>query len=150
MCMIAAPPIAAAKRVAGFAIRYWAAVFALGFVLGTVRTLWLAPATGELAAVAIELPVMLGASWLVAGRLLRRHLLARLAEAAAAGLVAFALLLTCELALAMALAGETPRQWLAALGHAPGALGLAGQVLFALMPAALWRLRKGKKRGWGR
>src|SRR5690606_39056760 len=44
------------------ALAYWAAIFALGFVLGTVRTLWLAPAVGELAAVALELPVMLGAS----------------------------------------------------------------------------------------
>ncbi len=149
--MIAAPPIAAAKRIAGFAIRYWAAVFALGFMLGTMRTFWLAPAMGELAAVAIELPVMLGASWLVAGHLLRRHSLGRLGEAAAAGLIAFALLLASELALAVVLAGETPRQWLAALGYPQGALGLAGQALFALIPSTLLRQqRRGNQQGGGR
>jgi len=44
------------------ALAYFLPVFALGFVLGTVRTLWLAPMLGELAAVAAELPVMLAAS----------------------------------------------------------------------------------------
>ena len=37
------------------ALIYLAAIFALGFVLGTIRTLWLAPAVGHLAAVALEL-----------------------------------------------------------------------------------------------
>jgi hypothetical protein len=44
-------------------LRYFAGVFAVGFLLGTVCTLWLAPAVGEVAAVAIELPVIIGASW---------------------------------------------------------------------------------------
>jgi hypothetical protein len=48
------------------ALRYFGLIFALGFLLGTVRTLLLAPATGATAAVLIELPVMLGASWLAA------------------------------------------------------------------------------------
>ena len=49
------------------AIAYWAVVFALGFVLGTVRTLWLAPAIGVTVATAVELPIMLAASWWAAG-----------------------------------------------------------------------------------
>jgi hypothetical protein len=143
--MTTEPPIAGYRRIASFALRYWAAVFSIGFVLGTVRTLWLAPATGELAAVAIELPVMLAASWLVAGRLLRARPLAGLAAAAIAGLLALALLLASELALAVMLAGETPLRWLEALGQPPGALGLAGQVLFALIPAALVLRQRGRR-----
>lgn len=45
------------------ALAYAGAIFALGFVLGTVRTLWLAPQVGALAAVPIEVPVMPGWVW---------------------------------------------------------------------------------------
>ena len=48
------------------ALRYFGIIFALGFVLGTIRTLWLAPIVGTVGAVLIELPIMLIASWLVA------------------------------------------------------------------------------------
>jgi hypothetical protein len=118
------------------ALAYWAAIFALGFALGTVRTLWLAPALGELAAVALELPVMLGASAWAAHRLTRRHAIAAPGPALAMGALAFALLLAAELALALAL-GRSAGEWLASLGEPPGLLGLAGQVAFALMPLAL-------------
>lgn len=124
------------------ALAYFLPVFALGFVLGTVRTLWLAPMLGEVAAVAAELPVMLGASWLLARRTVRRHALTRGGAALAVGLIAFALLLLAELALAMTLAGQTPADWAAALIRPAGALGLAGQALFALLPALAWRTRR--------
>lgn len=120
------------------ALRYWLGVFALGFVLGTVRTLWLEPWLGPLAAVALELPVMLAASWWWSGRVLARRPLPRRGLALGAGVLAFALLLGSELALALALGG-TAQGWLAALATPPGALGLAGQVLFGLFPALRWR-----------
>ena len=41
------------------AIAYFAATFALGFVLGAVRTLALEPRIGALPAVSIELPIIL-------------------------------------------------------------------------------------------
>ncbi|MXO70782.1 hypothetical protein [Alteraurantiacibacter buctensis] len=78
------------------AIRYWLGVFALGFTLGTVRTLWLEPALGPLAAVALELPVMLAASWWWAGRVLARHPVPTRRAALGTGLLAFTLLLAGE------------------------------------------------------
>ncbi len=42
-------------------LAYFAVIFGLGFLLGTVRTLLLEPRIGALPAVALELPVMLGA-----------------------------------------------------------------------------------------
>lgn len=121
------------------ALIYLAAIFALGFVLGTARTLWLAPAVGPLAAVGLELPVMLGASWWLARQLAARRPLPSRRAALLAGLIAFVLLMALELALGMTLFGQSAQAWLAALATAPGALGLAGQALFALLPALAWR-----------
>jgi hypothetical protein len=40
-------------------------VFLIGFIFGTIRVLWLTPRLGETAAVVLEIPVMLTASWFV-------------------------------------------------------------------------------------
>jgi len=117
---------------------YFAAIFALGFVLGALRTLYLAPAIGPTAAVLCELPVMLAASWFAAKALVRRFGVRSESAALAMGGLAFALLMGAECALAVALGG-TPRGWLGSLGTVPGAIGLAGQVAFALAPWAVER-----------
>lgn len=119
--------------------RYLAGIFALGFVLGTVRTLWLAPLIGPVAAVACELPLLLLASWWWATCLLRRYRLGSRGQALVMGGIAFALLMLGELALAVTMGGQSARHWLAALGEPAGALGLAGQIAFALIPALIWR-----------
>lgn len=129
-------------RLGRAALAYWAWVFAAGFVLGTVRTLWLAPRLDDLAAVAIELPVMLAISALAARRVLHRWQVRHRAEALAVGALAFALLIGAEALLACTLAGQGLSQWAATLASAPGALGLAGQIVFALLPALL--LRRGR------
>jgi hypothetical protein len=126
------------RTVVTLALAYWAAAIALGMVLGTARTLWLAPRTGALAAVLSELPVMLAASWAIARRLLAWRPLPSRGAALATGLAAFALLLASEALLGGAL-GLTLRQWAASLATPPGAAGLAGQALYALLPAAAWR-----------
>lgn len=127
-------------RIAGAGLAYWAVVFALGFVLGTIRVLWLAPLIGLLPATALELPVMLGASWLASGWLVRRFAIDTANEALAAGGLAFALLMVAECALGVAMMGMTPAQWLAEFRQPHALLGLAGQLLFALMP--WWRTRR--------
>jgi hypothetical protein len=120
-------------------LAYWAVVFALGFVLGTLRVLWLAPLVGLMPATLIELPVMLGASWLASGWLMRRFAITNAGAALAMGALAFALLMVAELALGVGLMGLTPAQWLTDLRQPHAAVGLAGQVVFALMP--WWRTR---------
>lgn len=116
------------------ALAYWATVFAIAFVLGTVRTGWLAPRLGDLAATLCELPLVLTASWLGARHVTRRFAVSAAGAALAMGLIAFALLMLAELALALTLAGQSAGQWAAGLMTPAGALGLAGQVGFALMP----------------
>jgi hypothetical protein len=44
---------------------YSTTVFLIGFILGTIRVLLLAPHLGETTAVIIEAPIMLAASWFV-------------------------------------------------------------------------------------
>ncbi|MFM7348065.1 MAG: hypothetical protein ACKO01_01090 [Erythrobacter sp.] len=127
-------------RVAKAAVSYWAMIFALGFVLGTLRVVWIAPALGAVPATLLELPVMLAASWLASGSLLRRFAIADQRDALVAGAVAFALLMAAECALAGLLNGESPASWLAGLARPEAVLGLAGQVIFALLP--WWRTRR--------
>ena len=54
------------------AAAYFGIVFALGFVLGTLRVLVLAPTLGSTEAVLVEIPVMLTISWIVCGWLITR------------------------------------------------------------------------------
>jgi hypothetical protein len=51
---------------------YFALVFAVGFVLGTIRTLWLVPRVGTRTAELMEMPLMLAATILAARRTLLR------------------------------------------------------------------------------
>ncbi len=128
-------------RIASAAIVYWAMVFALGFVLGTVRVLWVIPRVGLVPATLMELPLILAASWFAAGWLVRRFVLASPGEALTVGALAFVILMVAECALASVLNGQSPADWLAGLRQPHALLGLAGQVVFALMPWRRARLR---------
>ncbi|MGE3856889.1 MAG: hypothetical protein AB7G21_08015 [Dehalococcoidia bacterium] len=114
---------------------YALAVFVVGFVLGTLRVLVVAPVTGEVAAVAIEVPIMLLAAALIAPRVAAR---ARIGgargERATMGAVGLGVLLALEWALAVAVFGRSPAEVVASYGTAAGILGLAGQVGFAFVP----------------
>jgi len=112
--------------------RYFAGVFAVAFVLGTIRTLWLAPAVGAVAAVAIEVPIVWAVSWWWARRLLARRPLA-LAGRAVMGGTAFLWLMLAEFGLGLAF-GQAPAVWLAGFATPAGLLGLAGQLGFAACP----------------
>lgn len=121
-------------------VAYFAVVFAAGFVLGTIRTLFLAPHVGPLAAVLVELPLMLAVAWVVCGWLVRRLAVGDAwSGRLLMGIVAFVLLLAAELALSLLLFGGTVTGFLAALGTPEGAAGLAGQVVFAAMPLLVRR-----------
>lgn len=129
--------MAAALRAGLF---YVLLMFAAGFALGTLRVLVLLPLMGELPAVALELPVMLALSWVVAGWLIRRMAVPHSSGARLAmGGLAFALLMVAEMALAVGVFGRSLPEHMAHYATWPGALGLVGQVGFALIP--LLRLR---------
>jgi hypothetical protein len=123
-------------RIAKAALAYWAAVFALAFVIGALRVTWLAPRIGETGAVLIEVPVILAASWFAARWAVRRFAIASAGQAVAMGALAFALLMASEALLALVI-GAGVAAWLAGMASTAGAIGLAGQVAFAVMPVVV-------------
>jgi hypothetical protein len=114
---------------------YFAIVFVIGFGLGALRVLVIAPQLGTALAVLIELPVILGACWLVSARVTRALIAPgdRLA-ALVMGAVAFLCLMTAELVLGGVGFGRTLADQLAHWLTFPGAVGLAGQIAFAAFP----------------
>ncbi|HEX3483686.1 MAG TPA: hypothetical protein VHT51_01410 [Micropepsaceae bacterium] len=114
---------------------YFAIVFAAGFLLGTLRVLYVIPHLGETGAVLIELPLMLVISWIACGALLRRmsipqHAGLRLVM----GGVAFVLLMLAEMALAWFVLSRTPEAFIQSFASPNGAIGLVGQIAYALFP----------------
>jgi ABC-type uncharacterized transport system permease subunit len=123
------------QRTFGAAAAYFGLVFSIGFILGTLRVLWVIPWLGEGLAVALELPVILTASWLVCGWTMRRFspdpaLRARLAL----GGIAFAMLMAAEALLGIVGLGRTLAEHLASYTRPLAIWGLSGQIAFALFP----------------
>lgn len=124
------------KRAVAAGLAYFGIIFALGFVLGVLRTLFVLPLVGEMAAIIIELPIILGLAWIVCRRLVRQFRLPPvLAARLVMGMVAFALLMIGELSVSVLLGGRSLAEHLALYRQVPHLLGLAGQVAFALFPA---------------
>lgn len=111
----------------------FAAVFALGFAMGTVRTLFLIPRVGEVAAVLVELPLILTAAWLICGAL-RRSPRLTVAQSVAMGVLAFLLLMPGEAGLSMWLAGRSLTEHVALYAGPARRIGLGGQIGFAAFP----------------
>jgi hypothetical protein len=119
---------------------YFALVFVFGFVLGTVRTLWIVPRVGTRKAELMEMPVMFVVT-ILAARWVARHLslppttITRLDV----GLVALTLLLVAELALALWLRRLTIREYLANRDRVAGTAYLVLLGVFAVMPLLVAR-----------
>jgi len=114
---------------------YWAIVFAWAFALGVLRVLVVAPRLGEVAAVLLESPLVLAASWLACRWTLRRLAVGPAAiDRLAMGAFAFGLLMCAELGLSVFAFGRSASVWFAGLHTASGAIGLAAQIAFGFVP----------------
>ena len=113
---------------------YSGIVFVAGFILGVLRILAVAPLVGELGAVLIELPIILAISWIACGAIIGRYAIpARWQDRARMGAFAFILLIAAEFCLSLSL-GRSADTFLAGLIGPAGAIGLIGQLAFALFP----------------
>lgn len=116
-------------------IAYAITVFAIGFLLGTVRVLLLAPRVGATIAVSVEVPIMLMASWYVSRILMKRFAVgAESRTRILVGAVAFATLMTLEVVLSISLFHRSIGEYLTNLRSLAGGIGFAAQICFATFP----------------
>jgi len=114
---------------------YALSVFAIGFVLGAIRVLVLAPRLGNAVAVALEVPFMLAVSWkLSRWSASKRGLLTDASAALLMGIIAFAVLMFAEFGTAVLCLNRTVEEYFASFLSVPGAIGLAAQLCFAGFP----------------
>ena len=117
------------------AVTYFGLVFTAGFLLGTLRVLWLEPALGTRWAELLELPVMIVACWFAAGWTVRRfavppHALPRLVV----GGLALLLLLAAELGVLVFVRGSSAAADVASRDPVSGTAYLLSLLVFALLP----------------
>jgi hypothetical protein len=121
---------------------YFAVVFGAGFALGLVRVPLLVPRIGVRWAELLEMPFMLIVIVLAARFVTRRFALSAARPAALlAGLIALALLVTAELALALLLSGASPAAYIEGRDAVSGPVYGAMLMVFALLPWLLARRR---------
>jgi hypothetical protein len=124
-------------------ILYFALVFGAGFVLGTVRTLWLLPRVGTRLAELMEAPIMLVVT-IMAARWVVQHLAIPSAASARLGMggIALCLLLFSEFGLVHWIRGLSIREYLATRDPVSGTVYYVMLGLFAIMP--LFAARRSK------
>ncbi len=116
-------------------VAYASSVFAIGFLLGAVRVLLLAPHLGAVAAVSLEMPIILAASWYVSSYFMRRFRVGtEIHTRLLVGVVAFVVLANLEIALSVSLFHKSMAEYLTELRTRAGALGFTGQIVFATFP----------------
>jgi len=114
---------------------YFALVFGAGFVLGTIRTLWVVPSLGMRKAELMEAPVMfvitiVAARWVVGRFSLPPGPPTRLGV----GFVALGFLLFAELGFVLWLRGMRIREYIASRDPVAGTVYIVMLGIFAVMP----------------
>ncbi len=122
-------------RIVKLGLAYFALVFAIGFILGTLRVLWLVPALGERQAELLEIPVMIAASFLVARFLVTRERppLSHM-NALWAGVIALFLLLGAEFTIVLELRGFSLSEYFATRDPISATAYYASLLVFMLLP----------------
>ena len=118
---------------------YFSLVFAVGFILGTIRVLVFVPLLGERAAELLEAPLMLFASFLAAIWVVRRFQIPAGARSRLpVGLVALMLLLVAEVLVVVLIRGLSLGEYIGSRDPVAGAVYLVCLAIFAVMP---WLVR---------
>ena len=121
---------------------YFLLVFGTGFTLAFIRIPLLVPRFGVRAAELMEMPVMLAVIVWASRRLAHHHPDRHRPGRLAAGVIAFALLVGAELAVADFLGARSPSQYIASRDPVSGTVYLISLFFFAVAPA-LWNSQPG-------
>jgi hypothetical protein len=119
---------------------YFLIVFAIGWLLGPIRQLWVVPRFGQLTGLLLEAPLMLLAMIISAQWILRRlEIPYAFGRRLTIGVIALAILAVAELAGVVWLRGIAPGEYLAGLATVPGSISVLLFLLFAAMPMLVRR-----------
>ena len=123
------------SRILRAAAAYFGIVFAVGFLLGSVRVPFLVPRVGARVAELAEMPFMFAAIVLAAGHVVRKYG-SSIAPSGwlLVGALALAWLMAAELLLAVAFAGRAVGEYIASRDPISGSVYLAMLLVFAAMP----------------
>lgn len=128
------------KQILKAGAHYFALVFAVGFVLGTIRTLWVAPMLGVRTAELIEEPIMFGVSIFGARWVVRRpRLPVNWRMRLALGCVALGLMLLVDFTFVLWIRGLTLREYFAQRDPISESAYFLTLAAFAVMPAFVGR-----------
>jgi hypothetical protein len=116
-------------------VLYFALVFVAGFVLGTVRTLWVVPRVGTRKAELMETPIMLVITIVVARRIVLLLAVPAVASARLGmGCIALLFLLVAEFGFMLRLRRLTIREYFASRDPVAGTVYYVMLAVFAAMP----------------
>ena len=123
-------------------VLYFSLVFAAGFVLGTVRTLWLVPRLGVRTAELMEAPIMFGIS-ILAARWVVRHvgISPHWSRRLAMGCTALGLMLLVEFTVVLWVRGMTIRGYFESRDPVSGTVYFLTLGAFAVIPVFVGRPR---------
>jgi len=122
-------------RVLRASLVYFALTFGAGFVLGPLRILFLVPRVGARTAELIEMPVMIGITWLAARWVTRTFSVPpERGPRLSMGVMAGTLLLLTEFTLVLRLRGLTLEEYFATRDPVSGGAYYAAVLLLMLMP----------------
>ena len=122
-------------RVLRASLVYFALTFSAGFVLGPLRILFLVPRVGARTAELIEMPVMIGITWLAARWVTWAFSVPpERGPRLSMGVMAGTLLLLTEFTLVLRLRGLTLEEYFATRDPVSGAAYYAALLLLMLMP----------------
>ncbi len=119
---------------------YFVLVFGTGFILGTIRTLWVIPQVGERSAELMELPFMIATTYLAARWIVRRFSLASIRSIRIrVGVMALVLMLISEISLGLWIRGISLNEYFSSRDPVSGTAYYSALGLFAAMPMLVSR-----------
>ena len=122
---------------------YFVAVFGAGFVLGSVRILWVAPQLGARMAELLEVPLMLAVTTVAARWVVRKFVVpSSPSKRLGMGVIALSLMLVAEFSLAFWIRGLSIGEYLAGRDPVAGTVYYMMLGVFAAMPLLVARSGK--------
>ena len=121
------------------AAAYFATVFGVGFVLGTIRMLWVVPRLGERNAELVEAPFMLLAVLVAARVLMTRMSVRGVRRLLATGLLALGFLVAAEIGVVLLVREQSIADYAGSRDTLSGTVYLVSLAFFAAAPALVGR-----------